>query len=103
MPSEAGFSLVEVLAALAIASLCLVMALQVMAQSARATARISQETAARDLAGRLLTEGATGSGRFGLVTWTVAAAPLAPHLLRREVRVDGPSAHVARIRLEPLP
>ena len=103
-PAEAGFSLVEVLAALAIASLAVVMAMQVLLQSARIDARLTHQTAARDLTRRLLAEGAVGSGEAGVLAWTVAVTPLDGALAQRRVQVTWPGGPVmATDRVEPLP
>ena len=103
MPPEAGFSLVEVLAALAIASLALVMAMQVLVQSARVTTRLTHETAARDLARRLLAEEAMGSGSAGVLTWTATLEPVAAHLSRRALTVAWAGGQVTAARLEAGP
>lgn len=102
--AEAGFSLVEVLAALAIASLALVMAMQVMVQSARIDSRLSHETAARDLVRRLLAEGTTGQGSAGVLDWTATLEPLSAHLARRAVTVAwAGGAQLSASRLEAVP
>jgi len=100
---EAGFSLVEVLAALVIASLALVMAMQVLVQSARVEARLTHESAARDLARRLLAEEALGSGQAGVLDWTATLEPVAPHLARRALVIGWPGGQMQAARLEVAP
>lgn len=101
---EAGFSLVEVLAALAIASLAVVMAMQVMLQSARVDARLTHETAARDLVRRLLAEGAVGQGEAGVLAWNVALTTPETGLVLRKVQVSWPGGPVLETdRLEAQP
>lgn len=100
---EAGFTLVEVLAALVIASLALVMAMQVMEQSARVDSRLTHETAARDLARRLLAEEAVGSGEAGVMGWTSTLTPVAPHLIRRSLVIGWAGGQLTAARLEVAP
>ncbi len=70
MPAEGGFTLVEVLAALAIAALTLVGAMEVMGQGMRVSTRLVNETAARDLVRRVLAEGVAGQGTSGRLGWS---------------------------------
>jgi prepilin-type N-terminal cleavage/methylation domain-containing protein len=101
---EAGFSLVEVLAALAIASMAVVMAMQVLLQSARVDARLTHETAARDLTRRLMAEGAVGQGETGVLLWHVALTPQKDGLVLRQVQVSwpgGPVLETDRVELQP--
>ena len=93
----------EVLAALVIASLALVMAMQVIVQSVRVDNRLTHETAARDLARRLLAEGARGSGSSGGLDWTASTVPLAPHLIRRDLVVGWIGGQLTLARLEVAP
>lgn len=103
-PDEAGFSLVEVLAALAIASLALVMSMQLLVQSARVDGRVARETAARDLARRLLAERVEGQGDQGALFWAVTVSPLAPGLVQRQVAVGWPGGPgLTLIRVEQAP
>ncbi len=101
---EAGFSLVEVLAALAIASMALVLSMQLLVQSARVDARLTHETAARDLVRRLMAEGAEGRGAVGVLGWAVVVTPVEPGLVRRVVAVSwpaGPGLIVQRLEAWP--
>jgi prepilin-type N-terminal cleavage/methylation domain-containing protein len=101
---EAGFSLVEVLAALAIASLVLILAMQVLVQSARLDARLTHETAARDLARRLLAEGVDGRGMAGVLGWQVTSVVAAKGLVLRQVQVSWPGGpELETDRLEAAP
>lgn len=102
--AEAGFSLVEVLAALAIASLALILSMQVMVQSARVDRRLTHETAARDLVRRLLVESAVGQGQAGVLDWQATQAGAGEGLVLREVAVSWPGGPVlVTRRLEPAP
>lgn len=87
---EAGFSLVEVLAALAIASLALILSMQLLVQSARIDARLAHETAAREMTRRLLAEDAQGRGTEGALDWQVTVLPAGPGLVQRQVTVAWP-------------
>ncbi len=103
---EAGFSLVEVLAALAIASLALIMSMQLLVQSARVDARLQHETAARDLARRLMAEAAVGRGDAGVLSWQATVDPVeqGSPLAVRSVAVTWPGGPViATQRVEPAP
>ena len=91
---EAGFSLVEVLAALAIASLAVVMAMQVLLQSARVDARLTHEMAARDLSRRLMAEAVVGQGEAGVLVWHVALTTRNDGLVLRQVQVSWPGGPV---------
>lgn len=103
-PDEAGFSLVEVLAALVIASLALVMSMQLLVQSGRVDARVTHETAARDLARRLLAEAKLGAGQAGVLAWQATLTPAAPGLGLRQVQVVWPGGRALALeRLEVVP
>ena len=92
------------LAALAIASLAVVMAMQVLLQSARVDARLTHETAARDLTRRLMAEAAVGQGEAGVLVWNVALTPQKDDPLLRQVQVSWPGGPVLETeRLEPQP
>ena len=100
---EAGFSLVEVLAALTIASLTVVAALTLFTQSARVNDRMIRETAARDLARRLLVTGEVGRGQSGALGWVATMAAPDQGLVLHQVAVTwagGPQ--IAFSRLEPV-
>lgn len=93
------------LAALAIASLALILSMQVLLQSARVDARLTHEAAARDLQRRLLAEGTVGKGAAGVLTWaaTLTAYPDVP-LALREVSVSWPGGPVLTAeRIEAIP
>jgi hypothetical protein len=95
--------LVEVLAALTIASLTVVAALTLFTQSARVNDRMIKETAARDLARRLLVTGEVGRGQSGALGWVATLAPPDQGLVLHQVAVTwagGPQ--IALSRLEPV-
>lgn len=99
---EAGFSLVEVLAALTIASLTVVAAFALFTQSARVNDRMVKETAARDLARRLLATGQVGQGQSGALGWAATISAPEGGLVLHQVAVTwagGPQ--IAVQRLEP--
>ena len=99
---EAGFTLVEVLAALVIAAMSIVLAFQLFDTSARVSARVVRETAARDLARTLLAQQASGEGRAGNLHWQAQASTLGPRLRQRRVAIDWPGGPVLQWdRLEP--
>ena len=92
------------LAALAIARLAVVMAMQVLLQSARVDARLTHETAARDLTRRLMAEAAVGQGEAGVLVWNVDLTPQKDGPLLRQVQVSWPGGPVLETeRLEPQP
>lgn len=100
---EAGFSLVEVLAALTIASLTVVAAFTLFTQSARVNDRMVKETAARDLARRLLATGEVGRGQSGALGWVATLSRPDQGLVLHQVAVTwagGPQ--IAASRLEPV-
>ena len=68
---EAGFSLVEVLAALTIAALTLGMVMEVFSGAARLGHRIEMQTAARMLARAVLADSTSTSGTAGQFHWQV--------------------------------
>lgn len=68
---EAGFSLVEVLAALTIAALTLGMVMQVFSGAARLGHRLEMQTAARMLARAVLADSTSSSGTTGQFHWQV--------------------------------
>lgn len=84
---EAGFTLVEVLAALAIATMAIVMSLQLFNSTARANDRLIRETAARDLGRSLLASGETGEGDRGSLHWRVTLSDPASGLVDRHVEI----------------
>ena len=101
---EADFSLVEVLAALTIASLTIVAALSLFTQSARVNDRMIKETAARDLARRLVVTEAVGRGQAGALGWVARPSPPDQGLVLHQVAVTwagGPQITLSR--LEPVP
>jgi hypothetical protein len=93
------------MAALAIASLALILSMQVLLQSARVDARLTHEVAARDLERRLLAEGTVGRGQAGVLTWSATLTPYPDvPLALREVSVtwpDGPVLTTGRIEAVP--
>ena len=92
------------LAALAIASLAVVMAMQVLLQSARVDARLTHETAARDLTRRLMAEEAVGQGEAGVLKWNVALTAPETGMVLRKVQVSWPGGPVLETdRVEPQP
>jgi prepilin-type N-terminal cleavage/methylation domain-containing protein len=100
---EAGFSLVEVLAALTIASLTVVAALTLFTQSARVNDRMIKETAARDLARKLLATGEVGRGQAGALAWAATVTPPDQGLVLHQVAVTwigGPQITLTRIEAE---
>ena len=100
--TEAGFSLVEVLAALAIAALTAVTLMQFLSTNTRATQRIETATAARGLARAILAEGRSGAGQAGLLRWTSDTVAAGPGLSLRAVRIDaGGRAVLTLDRIEP--
>ena len=100
---EAGFSLVEVLAALTIASLAIVAALTLFTQSARVNDRLIKETAARDLVRRLLATDQVGRGQAGDLGWVATLSKPSGGLIRHEVAVTWPGGpQITAVRLEPM-
>ena len=96
--------MIEVLAALTIASLTILMAMQLFTLSARVTDRMVKQTAARDLAQRLLATGEAGSGQAGALNWAVAVSLPKDGLILRQVTVRWASgAGIAVERLETAP
>jgi hypothetical protein len=103
---EVGFSLVEVLAALTIASLTVVAALTLFTQSARINDRMIKETAARDLVRRLLATDEVGRGQAGDLGWVATLSRPEGGLVRHEVAVTwagGPQISVVRLELVVAP
>ena len=95
--------MVEVLAALTIASLTVVAALTLFTQSARVNDRMIKETAARDLVRRLLATDEMGRGQTGDLGWVASLSRPAGGLVRHEVAVTwtgGPQ--ISAVRLEPM-
>lgn len=102
--AEAGFTLIEVLAALTIASLTILMAMQLFTLSARVTDRMIKQTAAQDLARRLLATAETGSGKAGALNWEVEVSLPKDGLIVRQLSVRWASgAEIAVAQLEPAP
>ena len=98
--------MVEVLAALTIASLAVVAALTLFTQSARVNDRLIKETAARDLVRRLLATGEVGRGQAGDLGWVATLSPSSGGLVRREVAVTwtgGPQISAVRLDAEGQP
>ena len=92
------------LAALAIASLAVVMAMQVLLQSARVDSRLTHETAARDLTRRLLAEAVVGQGEAGVLHWNAALTAPKDGLVLRQVQVGWPGGPVlTAVRVESAP
>ena len=88
------------LAALTIAALTIVAALQLFTQSARVNDRMIKETAARDLARHLLATGEVGRGQAGLLFWVAAQSRPDQGLIIHQVAVTwtgGPQIAVTRI------
>ena len=95
--------MVEVLAALTIASLTVVAALTLFTQSARVNDRLIKETAARDLVRRLLATDAVGQGQAGDLGWVATLSRPEGGLVRHDVAVTwtgGPQ--ISALRLEPM-
>ena len=91
------------LAALTIASLTIVAALTLFTQSARVNDRMIKETAARDLARRLLVTGEVGRGQSGALGWAATLSPPDQGLVLHQVAVTwvgGPQITLSR--LEPV-
>lgn len=102
--AEDGFSLVEVLAALSIASLTLMAAMTLFTQLARINDRMVKETAARDLARRLLVSGTLGRGQSGALAWAARRSAPTKGLVVHEVAVTWPGGpQIALARQEPAP
>ncbi|MEI6800774.1 MAG: type II secretion system protein [Pseudomonadota bacterium] len=98
---EAGFSLVEVLAALTIASFAVVAALTLFTQSARVNDRLIKETAARDLVRRLLATGEVGRGQAGDLGWVATLSQPLGGLVRHEVAVTWQGGvQISAVRLD---
>ena len=89
---EAGFSLIEVLAALALSTLMIVAAFETFGTYTQLTRHRVQATAARHLARRLLAEGATGQGQTQELRWQVVTHPLAPGVIQRRIVVSSRTA-----------
>jgi prepilin-type N-terminal cleavage/methylation domain-containing protein len=85
--AEAGFTLIEVLAALTIASLVVVMSFQLLSSTSRISHRVTVETSARDLARTLLAENRTGAGEDGTYRWQATLSPAGAGLNVRQVQV----------------
>jgi prepilin-type N-terminal cleavage/methylation domain-containing protein len=101
---EAGFTLVEVLAALTIASLTILMALQLFTAGARVSDRMIKETAARDLMRQLLASDQTGAGHAGALDWAVSVSLPKDGLVTRQVAVHWASgAGTTATRIEAAP
>lgn len=88
---EAGFSLVEVLAALVIAAMMLIAAYQAFGALAGANGRVLRAAAARDLARWVLATRQMGHGQDGALVWQAETSPLAAGRVQRQVRVIGPN------------
>lgn len=73
--AEAGFSLVEVLAALTIAALTLGMVMQVFSGAAQLGHRLEMQTAARMLARAVLADSSSTSGTTGQFHWQIKGDP----------------------------
>lgn len=104
MAKDSGFTLIEVLAALAVFSLAAVGLIQVTAQSTRTAAALEQRYAARVVASNVLSDtlAQTRSVRLGSTTgqeeqlnrpfeWTRDVAPAAGGLLQVQVSVADPA------------
>ncbi|MEO0817232.1 MAG: type II secretion system minor pseudopilin GspI [Pseudomonadota bacterium] len=104
MFDDAGFTLVEVLAALAVFSLAAVGIMQVTAQSVRTADALEQRYAARVVASNILAEALVqpSQSRIGEVTgteeqlgrtleWSRFATPVDENLLQVRVTVSDPS------------
>ena len=95
--------MVEVLAALTIASMTVMAALTIFTQSARVNDRLIKETAARDLVRLLLATDAVGLGQSGDLAWAATLSPPSGGLVRHEVSVTwtgGPQ--ITAVRLEAM-
>ncbi len=95
--------MVEVLAALTIASLAVVAALALFTQSARVNDRLIKETAARDLVRLLLATGDVGRGQAGDLGWVATRSQPSGGLVRHEVAVTWPGGpQITALRLDPM-
>lgn len=86
-----------------IASLTVVAALALFTQSARVNDRMVTETAARDLARRLLASGEVGRGQAGALGWAATISPPDQGLVLHQVAVTwagGPQIAVTRLEAE---
>lgn len=92
--AEAGFSLVEVLAALALAAMMLVAAFDTFGTLALVADRQVRSTAARNLARVLLAEGVTGQDRLEGLGWQATVEQLSPHLVRRDLIISAPNGPI---------
>ena len=72
---EAGFSLIEVLAALALSAMVIVAAFETFGTFSQMARHRVQATAARHLARLLLAEGATGQGETQGLRWQAVTKP----------------------------
>ena len=87
-----------------IASLTVVAALSLFTQSARINDRMVKETAARDLARRLLVTEVVGRGQSGALGWVASLSPPDQGLVLHQVAVTwGGGPQIALSRLEPVP
>ncbi|MEO0465741.1 MAG: type II secretion system minor pseudopilin GspI [Pseudomonadota bacterium] len=115
MRDEAGFTLVEVLAALAVFSLAAVGLMQVSAQSVRTASALEQRFAARVMASNILSESiaqrrplqrGTTAGRdeqLGLeLDWSRAVSPATAGLLQITVTVSNPESGQVLVELSSL-
>jgi hypothetical protein len=86
-----------------IASLTVVAALGLFTQSARVNDRMIKETAARDLARRLLASGEVGRGQAGELGWAATLSPPDQGLVLHQVAVtwgSGPQITLTRLEAE---
>lgn len=83
-----------------IASLTIVAALTLFTQSARVNDRMIKETAARDLARRLLATGEVGRGQAGKLFWAATVSKADQGLVTHQVAVTwmgGPQISASRV------
>ncbi|MBC2836540.1 prepilin-type N-terminal cleavage/methylation domain-containing protein [Paragemmobacter straminiformis] len=101
--AEQGFSLVEVLAALALSTMMLVAAFDTFATFARVADRQARSTAARNLARVLLAEGSAGQGDVRGLVWQADTQRLSQNLARRDLAIRGPNGPVLSLSVLELP
>ncbi len=84
--------------------MAIVAALTLFTQSARVNDRMIKETAARDLARKLLVTGEIGRGQVGALAWAATLMPPDHGMMLHEVAVTwigGPQITLTRLEPEP--
>ena len=83
----------------------IVAALALFTQSARVNDRMIKETAARDLARKLLVTGEIGRGQAGALAWAATLMPADHGMMLHQVAVTwigGPQITLTRLEPDPL-